>query len=100
MGITGQRDDDFRIRQAAADFLLEPGEGGRVAMHEERLFRPDLHDVVGDGAIADYIVKVRPKKTFLVHGDAPALAWFEQEIRRRLPDTEIIVPLPGDTHVL
>jgi predicted metal-dependent RNase len=49
-------------------------------------------------AIADYIVKVRPKKAFLVHGDAPAIEWFYQEIRHRLPDTEIIIPSPGDAH--
>ena len=49
-------------------------------------------------AIADYIVKVAPKKTFLVHGDDGAVEWFRQEIQRRLPDTEIIVPEPGDEH--
>ena len=36
-----------------------------------------------------------PKKTFLVHGDDGAVEWFRQEIKRRLPDTEVIVPEPG-----
>ncbi len=49
-------------------------------------------------AIADYIVKVRPKKAFLVHGDDGAVEWFRQEIQRRLPDTQVIVPLPGEEH--
>ncbi|MEI7910714.1 MAG: MBL fold metallo-hydrolase [Verrucomicrobiota bacterium] len=89
-----------RIRCAlpGEDVLLDPAYPP-VPLHcEMRVFDFSGHST--REAIADYIVKVRPKKTFLVHGDAPALAWFEQEIRRRLPDTEIIVPLPGDTHVI
>ena len=46
-------------------------------------------------AIANFIVKVAPKKTFLVHGDDAAVEWFRVEIKRRLPGTEIIVPQPG-----
>lgn len=46
-------------------------------------------------AIADFIVKVAPKKAFLVHGDDGAVEWFRQEIKRRLPNTEIIIPQPG-----
>ena len=46
-------------------------------------------------AILDYILKVAPKKAFLVHGDDGAVAWFSQEIKRRLPNTEVIVPEPG-----
>ena len=45
-------------------------------------------------AILDYILKVAPKKAFLVHGDDGAVAWFSQEIKRRLPNTEVIVPEP------
>lgn len=51
-------------------------------------------------AIADYIVKVRPKKVFLVHGDDGAVEWFRAEVQRRLPDTQVIVPLPGEEHVV
>jgi predicted metal-dependent RNase len=49
-------------------------------------------------AIADYIVKVRPKKAFLVHGDDGAVEWFRQELSRRIPDTQVIVPIPGEEH--
>lgn len=48
--------------------------------------------------IADYIAKVRPKKAFLVHGDDDATAWFQAEIAKRLPNTQIIIPQPGDKH--
>jgi len=46
-------------------------------------------------AIADFAVRVKPKKIFLVHGDEGAMAWFRQELQNRLPDAEIIIPEPG-----
>jgi Cft2 family RNA processing exonuclease len=46
-------------------------------------------------AIADFAVKVKPKKIFLVHGDEGAMAWFKEELQSRLPDAEIIIPEPG-----
>ena len=46
-------------------------------------------------AIADFAVRVKPKKIFLVHGDEGAMAWFREELQGRLPDAEIIVPEPG-----
>lgn len=49
-------------------------------------------------AIAHYVQKVRPRKAFLVHGDGPAIEWFKQDLQRRLPETEIIVPVPGEIH--
>lgn len=46
-------------------------------------------------AIADFAVRVKPKKIFLVHGDEGAMAWFKQELQTRLPAAEIIIPEPG-----
>jgi Cft2 family RNA processing exonuclease len=46
-------------------------------------------------AIADFAVRVKPKKIFLVHGDDGAMAWFKQELQSRLTDAEIIIPEPG-----
>lgn len=46
-------------------------------------------------AIADFAVKVRPKKVFLVHGDEGAMGWFKEELERRLPEAEVIIPEPG-----
>ena len=51
-------------------------------------------------AIADYIVKVSPKKAFLVHGDDDAVEWFRHELHERLPETTVIVPIPGEEHVI
>jgi len=89
-----------RIRSArpGEEVLLDPAYPPVPLRCEMRVFDFSGHST--REAIADYIEKIRPKKTILVHGDEPAIAWFHQEISRRLPNTEIIVPLPGDVHVL
>ncbi|MFN4805476.1 MAG: MBL fold metallo-hydrolase [Akkermansiaceae bacterium] len=46
-------------------------------------------------AIADFAVRMKPKKIFLVHGDEGAMAWFKQELENRLPGTQVIIPEPG-----
>lgn len=51
-------------------------------------------------AIADYAVRVNPKKVFLVHGDEGAMHWFKQELKRRLPNAQVIVPEPGVEHFI
>jgi predicted metal-dependent RNase len=89
-----------RIREAkpGEEVLLDPAYPPVPLRCEMRVFDFSGHST--REAIADYIVKVRPKKTFLVHGDEPAIEWFRQEIQRRLPDTEVIVPAPGEAHVV
>lgn len=46
-------------------------------------------------AILDYILKVKPRKCLLVHGDRPALEWFRAKVAAQLPDTEVVIPEPG-----
>ena len=43
-----------------------------------------------------YATRVRPRKLLLVHGDAPALRWMAQTLSAALPETEVIIPLPGE----
>jgi predicted metal-dependent RNase len=50
--------------------------------------------------LLDYILKVKPKKTFLVHGDPRATEWFKEQLKTKLPSTEAIVPEPGHDYVL
>lgn len=47
-------------------------------------------------ALLDYIVSARPKNVLLVHGDQPAIAWFEGQVKAALPDARVIVPQPGE----
>jgi Cft2 family RNA processing exonuclease len=43
-----------------------------------------------------YILELRPRICVLVHGDAPALAWFQQELAARAPEMKVIIPPPGE----
>ncbi len=46
-------------------------------------------------SLLEYALALRPKKILLVHGDRPAIDWFHEELRRGLPETEIVIPAPG-----
>ncbi|HVJ47479.1 MAG TPA: MBL fold metallo-hydrolase [Luteolibacter sp.] len=86
----------IRAAQPGDDVLLDPAYPAVKLNCEVKVF--DFSGHATRESIADYICKVKPKKTFLVHGDDPAVEWFRQEISRRLPETEIIIPQPGDSH--
>ena len=47
-------------------------------------------------SLIEYAESVLPKKILLVHGDQPAIDWMKQNLRQRLPETEVIVPTPGE----
>jgi predicted metal-dependent RNase len=83
----------IRTAQPGDLVVLDPAHPAVPLNCEMRIFDFSGHST--RDAIADYIVKVAPKKAFLVHGDDGAVEWFRQEIKRRLPKTEIIVPEPG-----
>jgi len=98
VGYTDPETPGYRIREASPGdpVLLDPAYPPVPLRCETRSFDFSGHST--REAISDYIEKLRPKKTFLVHGDDDAVEWFRAETRRRLPDTEIIVPLPGEEH--
>jgi Cft2 family RNA processing exonuclease len=45
--------------------------------------------------LLDYAKQLQPKKILLVHGDPPAVSWFARELSRVCPQSEIVVPAPG-----
>ena len=51
-------------------------------------------------SLLEYILKVKPTKAFLVHGDPRASAWFVAQLKEKLPGTETIVPEPGRDYVI
>jgi len=89
-----------RIRAAKPGDIvkLDDVHGGVPLRCEMRVFDFSGHST--REAIADYAVKLSPKKVMLVHGDDDAVEWFRHELQRRLPDSQIIVPLPGEEHNL
>lgn len=88
----------IRSAKTGDSILLDPAYPAVPLNCEVRVFDFSGHST--RDAIADYIVKVSPKKVFLVHGDDGAVAWFRQEINRRLPKSEVIVPEPGKEYVI
>lgn len=94
----GYADEDspggkIRAAQPGDSVLLDPAFPPVPLRCEVRVF--DFSGHATREALADFIVKVKPKKAFLVHGDDGAVEWFSSEISRRLPETEVIVPEPG-----
>ena len=83
----------IRIAKKGDSIVLDPAFPPVTLNCETRIFDFSGHST--REAIANFIVKVAPKKTFLVHGDDAAVEWFRGEIKRRLPSTEIVVPQPG-----
>ena len=45
--------------------------------------------------LLSYAIKVRPKTILLVHGDDPAIDWFQRELYAALPRSRILCPPPG-----
>jgi Cft2 family RNA processing exonuclease len=45
--------------------------------------------------LTEYARKVSPRKIVLVHGDPPAVEWMRATLSAELPQSEVIVPVPG-----
>lgn len=86
----------IRASQKGDDVLLDPAYPPVKLNCDVRVF--DFSGHAPREALLDYICKVNPKKTFLVHGDDPAVEWFRSQLATRLPATEVIIPKPGDSH--
>jgi Cft2 family RNA processing exonuclease len=50
--------------------------------------------------LRNYATLLRPSKIVLVHGDRPALDWFQLSLFRELPGAEVIIPEPGRSYPL
>ena len=51
-------------------------------------------------SLLNYAIALHPKKIILVHGDRPAIDWFQLKLYRELGETEVIIPEPGKRIVL
>jgi Cft2 family RNA processing exonuclease len=45
--------------------------------------------------LRNYALLLKPKKVVLVHGDRPAIDWFQLALFKEMPETEVLVPEPG-----
>ena len=46
--------------------------------------------------ILAYILRMKPKKAILVHGDPGAVEWFRQELAAQARGMEVVIPPPGE----
>ena len=83
----------IRSAQKGDSIVLDPAFPPVKLNCEMRIFDFSGHST--REAILNYILKVAPKKAFLVHGDDGAVEWFRGEIKRQMPSTEVIIPQPG-----
>ncbi|MES2439663.1 MAG: MBL fold metallo-hydrolase [Verrucomicrobiota bacterium] len=83
----------IRTAKPGDSIVLDPAYPAVKLNCETRIFDFSGHST--REAILHYILKVAPKKCFLVHGDDGAVAWFKHEIEKRLPNTKVIIPEPG-----
>lgn len=84
-----------RVRKASEGDLIDLGPPGTPVpfrCHRE-IFTLSAHARRED--LLSYAVKVRPKTILLVHGDDPAVEWFQRELYAALPGTRVIAPPPG-----
>ncbi len=51
-------------------------------------------------ALLAYMLKVAPRKIFLVHGDIGASEWFRDQLAEKLPDCDVIIPEPKKIYEL
>ena len=51
-------------------------------------------------SLLNYAIALHPKKIILVHGDRPAIDWFQLKLYRELGETDVIIPEPGKRIVL
>ncbi len=81
--------DDFKLNE------LTPAQPVRCAM--------DQFSFSGHGtreSIRAYINRLKPKTVILVHGDVPAVRWFQESLQADLPGTRIISPTPAERYEL
>ncbi|HEX4086613.1 MAG TPA: MBL fold metallo-hydrolase [Chthoniobacteraceae bacterium] len=84
-----------RLRAAApgAELILDPEAGPRQIQCAVEQFNFSGH--ASRESIAEYVRKLAPRKVILIHGDPPAVAWFQQTLKNALPASEIVCPVPG-----
>jgi len=48
-------------------------------------------------SLLNYIVSLNPRQVLLVHGDQPAINWFQQQLQTAAPHMKVIIPQPGES---
>lgn len=84
-----------RIRRAASGEQVHLGKDSpaiTLRCHIEE-FQFSAHST--RETLRNYALMLKPSKVILVHGDKPAIDWFQLALFKELPGTEVVIPEPG-----
>jgi Cft2 family RNA processing exonuclease len=89
---------------SAAGLLRDAGVGGEVALDPDKppqrircnieQFQFSAHAT--RETLVEYAKKLSPRKIVLVHGDPPAVKWMRGMLGAELPESDVIIPAPGE----
>ena len=90
--------------ESPAGLLRDAGVGGEVALDPDKppqrircnieQFQFSAHAT--RETLVEYAKKLSPRKIVLVHGDPPAVKWMRGMLGAELPETDVIIPAPGE----
>jgi len=83
----------LRVTKPGEAFVFS-GSGGELTRRCE-LQEFDLTAHANREELLDFVGAVAPKTVLLGHGEDEARAWFEEQIRARHPNMNVIQPMPG-----
>jgi Cft2 family RNA processing exonuclease len=92
VGYSDPDSPSYRVRHAnpGDEVSLDPAHAPVPVRCDIRQFSFSAHAT--RESLRNYATVLRPKKILLVHGDAPAMEWFQLALYRELPGTEVIIP--------
>lgn len=83
----------LRATSRGENVIINPSVGEQPVKCKVDYFDLTAHAKRED--ILNYILEVNPRVCVLVHGDPPALEWFQHELQNRRPDMRVVIPKPG-----
>ncbi len=96
VGYTDPKTPGWRMRNAKAGDVICLDEKKPPVEVRCQIESFDFSAHAARETIVDYVRAVQPAKVLLVHGDAPAMDWFAGKFSEALPNSEIILPEPGE----
>lgn len=96
VGYTDPKTPGWRLRHAKPGDFVDLDERKPPVEVRARIESFDFSAHAAREPIVEYVCAVQPKKILLVHGDAPAMDWFAAKLSAELPQSEIILPEPGE----
>ncbi|MEA3187588.1 MAG: cleavage and polyadenylation specificity factor subunit 3 [Chthoniobacter sp.] len=95
VGYADPKSPGGKLRLAAPGDMIALDSKVRAQPLRATVERFDFSGHASRESIRDYVKKLAPKKVILVHGELPAVEWFQNALAADLPQSEVIAPTPG-----